>query len=56
MAYATGEIFIQLAIVSTAFKDYVMPISIAIAALMAIVVTSYRQTVRRTRRAAARTS
>jgi len=46
VAYATGEIFIQLAIVSTVFKGYVMPISIAIAALMAIVVTSYRQTVR----------
>ena len=46
VAYATGEIFIQLAIVSTAFKGLVMPIAGAIAALMAIVVISYRQTVR----------
>ncbi|MGA9161989.1 MAG: APC family permease [Actinomycetota bacterium] len=46
VAYATGEIFIQLAIVSLVFKQWVMPISIAIAALMAIVVISYRQTVR----------
>ena len=46
VAYATGEIFIQLAIVTLAFKHLVMPISIAIAALMAIVVLSYRQTVR----------
>jgi amino acid transporter len=46
VAYATGEIFIALAIVSTDFKHLVMPISFAIAALMAIVVASYRQTVR----------
>jgi amino acid transporter len=46
VAYATGEIFIQLTIVSLAFKQLVMPISIAIAALMGIVVISYRQTVR----------
>ncbi len=46
VAYATGEIFIQLSIVSLAFKNLVMPISAAIAALMAIVVISYRQTVR----------
>ncbi|HET8526556.1 MAG TPA: APC family permease [Actinomycetota bacterium] len=46
VAYATGEIFIQLTIVSLAFKSLVMPISIAIAALMGIVVISYRQTVR----------
>jgi amino acid transporter len=46
VAYATGEIFIQLTIVSLVFKQLVMPISIAIAALMAIVVISYRQTVR----------
>ena len=46
VAYATGEIFIALAIVSTDFKHFVMPISFAIAALMAIVVASYRQTVR----------
>jgi amino acid transporter len=46
VAYATGEIFIVLLSASLATKQYVMPISIAIAALMAIVVTSYRQTVR----------
>ncbi|MGE5459346.1 MAG: APC family permease [Solirubrobacterales bacterium] len=46
VAYATGEIFIQLTLVSLAFKGLVMPISIAIAALMSIVVLSYRQTVR----------
>jgi amino acid transporter len=46
VAYATGEIFIALSIVSTDFKSLVMPISFAIAALMAIVVASYRQTVR----------
>jgi amino acid transporter len=46
VAYATGEIFIQLTLVSLAFKNLVMPISIAIAALMSIVVISYRQTVR----------
>jgi amino acid transporter len=46
VAYATGEIFIQLTIVSLVFKQLVMPISIAIASLMAIVVISYRQTVR----------
>lgn len=46
VAYATGEIFIQLTIVSLVFKNLVIPISIAIAALMAIVVVSYRQTVR----------
>jgi amino acid transporter len=46
VAYATGEIFIQLTLVSLAFKNLVMPISIAIALLMGIVVVSYRQTVR----------
>ena len=46
VAYATGEIFIQLSLVSIAFTHLVMPISLAIAALMAIVVVSYRQTVR----------
>jgi amino acid transporter len=46
VAYATGEIFIQLSIVSLAFKHLVMPISVAISLLMAIVVLSYRQTVR----------
>ena len=46
VAYATGEIFIVLLSASLASKHLVMPIAVAIAALMAIVVTSYRQTVR----------
>jgi amino acid transporter len=46
VAYATGEILFALTIASTAPKRYVMPIAFAIAALMAIVVSSYRQTVR----------
>ena len=46
VAYATGEILIALTIATTAPKKYVMPIAFAIAALMAIVVSSYRQTVR----------
>lgn len=46
VAYATGEIMIQLLAISLASKHLVMPISIAIALLMSIVVISYRQTVR----------
>ncbi len=46
VAYATGEILIALTIATTSPTKYVMPISFAIAALMAIVVSSYRQTVR----------
>src|SRR5262245_5467490 len=46
VAYATGEIFIALAIVTSRPQDYVFPISLAIAALMGIVVVSYRQTVK----------
>ncbi len=46
VAYASGEILIALTIATTSPTKYVMPISFAIAALMAIVVTSYRQTVR----------
>jgi amino acid transporter len=46
VAYATGEILIALALVTSKPHGYVMPIAIAIAALMAIVVSSYRQTVR----------
>src|SRR4029079_18201878 len=45
-AYATGEILIALTLATTDPAKYVMPISFAIAALMAIVVSSYRQTVR----------
>ena len=46
VAYATGEILIALTLATTNPTQYVMPIAIAIAALMAIVVGSYRQTVR----------
>lgn len=46
VAYATGEILIALALVTSKPQSYVMPIAIAIAALMSIVVMSYRQTVR----------
>ena len=46
VAYATGEIILVLLVASTTGQRYVMPISIAIATLMAIVVVSYRQTVR----------
>ena len=46
VAYASGEILIALTIATTSPTKYVMPISFAIAALMAIVVSSYRQTVR----------
>ena len=46
VAYATEEIMIVLLAVSSTGKSYVFPISIAIAVLLAIVVASYRQTVR----------
>src|SRR3954466_13218600 len=48
VAYATGEILIALSLVTTTAKakPYVMPIALAIAGLMVIVVSSYRQTVR----------
>src|SRR6476469_6194949 len=46
VAYATGEILIALTLVTSRPQSYVMPIALAIALLMAIVVTSYRQTVR----------
>src|SRR4029453_6592163 len=46
VAYATGEILIVLFLASSAPQRYVMPIAIAISALMAVVVASYRQTVR----------
>jgi amino acid transporter len=46
VAYATGEIMIVLFSASLATTHLVMPIAIAIALLMAIVVASYRQTVR----------
>lgn len=46
VAYATEEILRVLLVASAAAASLVMPISIAIAALMIIVVLSYRQTVR----------
>jgi amino acid transporter len=46
VAYATGEIMIVLLSASLASNHLVVPIATAIALLMAIVVASYRQTVR----------
>ncbi len=46
VAYATGEILIALTLVTARPHAYVMPIAVAIALLMGVVVTSYRQTVR----------
>src|SRR5215217_621155 len=46
VAYATEEILTVLLGASVAVYSLVMPIALAIAALMAIVVSSYRQTVR----------
>ena len=46
VAYATGEILVALSLVTASPQPYVLPIAIAIASLMAIVVMSYRQTVR----------
>lgn len=45
-AYATQEALLVLALAGAATLDLIVPISIAVAALLAIVVTSYRQTVR----------
>ena len=45
-AYATEEILLVLLTASAASISLVMPIAIAIAVLLAIVITSYRQTVR----------
>src|SRR5207244_5110289 len=46
VAYATGEILFALAVVTSHPQSYVMPIAIAIALLMAIVVVSSGQSVR----------
>jgi amino acid transporter len=46
VAYATEEILAVLLMASTAVYSLVMPIALAIAVLMVIVVSSYRQTVR----------
>jgi amino acid transporter len=45
-AYATQEILLTLSIAGTAALSLVMPISIAVACLLIIVVSSYRQTVK----------
>lgn len=45
-AYATQEILLVLGLVGTASLTHVLPISIAVALLLATVVVSYRQTVR----------
>jgi amino acid transporter len=45
VAYATEEILLVLILAGTAALSYSMPIALGIAALLAIVVTSYRQTV-----------
>jgi amino acid transporter len=45
IAYATEEILLVLILAGTAALSYSMPIAFGIAALLAIVVTSYRQTV-----------
>ncbi|HEV8564735.1 MAG TPA: APC family permease [Actinomycetota bacterium] len=45
VAYATEEILAVLLVASAGAYDLVMPIAIAIGALMLVVVTSYRQTV-----------
>lgn len=46
VTYATQEILLVLGAAGVLALRYVMPISFAVAALLAIVVTSYRQTVR----------
>lgn len=45
-AYATQEALLVLALAGAAGLDLILPISIAVATLLVIVVTSYRQTVR----------
>src|SRR5216110_1685479 len=44
-AYATEEILLVLILAGTAALSYSLPIGVAIAALIAIVVSSYRQTI-----------
>ena len=56
VAYATEEILLVLVLAGTAALVYSIPIGIAIALLIAIVVSSYRQTIRPIPRAAAPTS
>jgi amino acid transporter len=46
VAYATEEVVLVLSLAGVAGLTAILPISVAIAALMVIVITSYRQTVR----------
>src|ERR671911_1559588 len=46
VAYATEEMMLVLTLAGAAALSYMMPIGFAIAVLLAIVITSYRQTVR----------
>ena len=46
VAYATEEILLILVMAGTAALDYSIPISVAISILVAVVVSSYRQTIR----------
>ena len=46
VAYATEEMMLVLALAGAAALGYMLPIAFAIAILLAVVVTSYRQTVR----------
>jgi len=46
VAYATEEILLALVLAGTAGLPYVLPVGIAIAVLILIVATSYRQTIR----------
>jgi amino acid transporter len=46
VAYATEEMMLVLALVGTAAYTNLIPLSMAVAALLAIVVASYRQTIR----------
>jgi amino acid transporter len=46
VAYATEEILLVLILGGTVALGYAMPISVAIAALIAVVIISYRQTIR----------
>jgi hypothetical protein len=56
VAYATEAALVVLVAASATAAHLVIPVSIAIAAVLGIVVLSYTQTVRRTRRAGAPTS
>ncbi len=46
VAYATGEILLVLTVATAAPQEYVIPIAVAVSLLMALVIASYRQTVR----------